>query len=59
MNTRTMMRSVLVMMMMIRAVVATPSASIHALARRISRVSSHRRLQVSNATARELEGGVG
>ena len=59
MNTRTMMRSVMVMMMMIRAVVATPSASIHALARRISRVSSHRRLQVSNATARELEGGVG
>ena len=61
MHARTMMmRSVVVMfLMMIRAVVATPSSSIHALARRPSRVSRHRRLQVSNATARELEGGVG
>lgn len=52
-------RTMMLMFMLIRAVVATPSSSIHALARRPSRAPSHRRLQVSNATARELEGGVG
>ena len=53
-----MMMMTLTLTMMIRAVRAAPRASIHALARAPDRSTRGRRLDSSNAAARDLAGGV-